>query len=160
MNIIRFLLVFAVIAHESVPFESETGTPFEMPPLAAFVVLDGRSCALCNKRVAEFVESELQGCPVYALIDSKQPRSMRFIDMERHAAVCEALQMEALFPTAEIHSVKSYFNCPYAKTPFVAVVSVEDTVVFDYSWFEGNESFQGPLFDRMHELLDNYRKSE
>lgn len=111
--------------------EDENGVPFEAPVTAAYVVLDGQSCGLCTPDVLNFITEELNGIPVYAVIDSNQPRSTRYIDLDRHQAFLEASTCTVLFPRPRSPQIKSHFDEPLAKTPFIVAVSNNEHLVID-----------------------------
>lgn len=111
--------------------EDENGVPFEAPSTAAYVVLDGQSCGLCTPGVLDFITTELKGVMVYTVIDSNQPRSTRYIDLDRHKVFLEESNSAVLFPRPKSPQIKSYVEDNLARTPFIIVMSNEEHLVID-----------------------------
>lgn len=153
MNVHFLLLLFFAVQWGDLVLEDEFGVQFVPPDALAYVVLDNQSCALCNKDVYDFISRELQGLPTFTLIDTKQSRSMRFMELERHESYFDLFESRVLFPAPNSAAVKSHFGCSEEKTPFIVVIADRDTLVFGHSFFDGSVFEKSDQFDRLHSLL-------
>jgi hypothetical protein len=150
-----FLLLLLLVQGNRVELEDEYGSSFVPPKALTYVVLDNQSCALCNNEIHELVSDELAGLPMYTIIDTKQTRSLRFMELDRHADYFQLFQGGVLFPKPGSPSVKSHFGCGQEQTPFVVVIVEHDTLIFGRSYFQGSLTERTALFNQLHRMLEN-----